>query len=189
MVPSDYRLDYVTARLIERLEGARPSYAGQPEAAMEAFTRVATQHVEAAIAEYQELALQDPAPQAAILRQEVLQTFLPRYHRVAVAFNQAEEGGFGFGPLAQPAGRLALGAASLFALVWLMRLSHLPLVWPLILLDLSLVFWPDIAAWLQRRHHLQNLHAIVHDMGRIQDQSLAYQAPAGSLPGPRDPQG
>lgn len=179
MVPSDYRLDHVTARLIERLEGARPSFPDDPEQARQAFGRVAKEHVEAALAEYREVALEEPGAQATLLRHEVLETFLPRYHRVAMEMTRAEESGFGFGPLAEPLGRLGLLAGAM-VILWfvLLRLVHLPVVWPLVLLDLSLVFWPDIAAWLSRRRYLRKLHRIVEDMGRIQDQAIAYLPPS-----------
>ena len=53
--------------------------------------------------------------------------------------------GFGFGKLAEPFGRLALaGGAILLLWLVLLKLIYLPIVWPLLLLDLSLPFWPDV---------------------------------------------
>jgi hypothetical protein len=179
MIPSDYRLEQVVARLIERLEGARPSFPDDPERAAAAFRRTAEEHVEAAIAEFSEVSLtQDPDLHAAFLRREVLETFLPRYHRLATDMTRREERGFGFGPLADPLGRLGLAGFSLLFLWFvLVRLAWLPVIWPLVLLDLSLVFWPDLAASAHRRWYANRLHRVVADMARIQEQSNAYAPP------------
>lgn len=180
MVPADYRLDTVTARLIERLEGARPTYGGDPDRALAAFEETARGHVEAAIAEYADLAReQAPEPHAAFLRKEVLATALPRYVRLAVAFTRAEERGFGFGPLAEPLGRLGLGVLALL-LLWLVliRLVASPVAWPLVLVDLSMPLWPTAAAWLSRRRYHGQLEALVADMARIQDSERAYLSSA-----------
>ena len=176
MVPTDYRLDQVTARLIERLEGARPTYATSPDGAATDFRRIAREHVERAIGEFEEVALTEhPEAQAEFLRREVMETFLPRYHRLAVEMNGATEGGFGFGRLARPLGRLGLFVIALIILWFvLLKLIYLPVVWPLILLDLSLPFWPDIAAMVHRRRYHNDLYSLVADMTRIQDQTDAY---------------
>ena len=175
MVPTDYRLDRVTARLIERLEGARPTYATSPDEGATNFHRIAKEHVERAIGEFEEVAMADhPEAQADFLRREVMETFLPRYHRLAVEMNGATEGGFGFGRLARPLGRLALVAITLILLFFLLRLIYLPIMWPLALLALSLPFWPDIAAMFHRRRYQRDLYALVADMTRIQDQDDAY---------------
>lgn len=174
MVPSDYRLDHVVARLIERLEGMRASFPDDSERAMVAFRRTAEEQVDAAIAEFMDIA-EDAEPHATFLRREVLETFLPRYHRLATEMTRREEGAFGFGPLADPVGRLALvGAALLILWLVLLRLLALPVVWPIVLLDLSMVFWPDLAAWLHRRRYLAQLERVVSDMVRIQEQTRAY---------------
>lgn len=176
MVPSDYRLEHVTARLIERLEGARPTHGLDAEGALTAFTETAELHVEAALAEYREAALdEDPEPHAAFLRREVLKTALPRYHRLAVEMTRAERGGFGFGRLADPIGRLGLAAVAA-AVLWLglLRFAGIREVWPLIALDLSLPVWPSIAAFLYQRRYRRQLEAVVADMARIQDSERAY---------------
>lgn len=178
MIPSDYRLEQVGARLVERLDGARRSFV-DPVQMQEGMARVAADHVDAAIAEWRELEwTEDPDAHAAFLRQEVLHTLLPRYVRAAWTMNEQEASGFGLGGLAAPLGRVALVASSLLVLWFvLLRFVAFPVVWPIILVDLGLVFLPDIAAWLAGRRYEQSLSDMVDDLGRIQEQVLAY-APA-----------
>jgi hypothetical protein len=174
MVPSDYRLDSVAARLIERLEGARPTHT-DPSTAEAAFREVAEHHVAAAIAEYRALGAEDPEAHAAFLRREVLQTMLPRYARLAARMTAAEQRGYGFGPLAGPIGipALAVVAFALFFFV-LRRLLGWWEAWPLLLLDATLPFWPLGAAWLHVRRHRADLEALVADMERIQDAERTF---------------
>ena len=174
MVPSDYRLDVVTARLIERLEGTRRTYTGRPDDAREHFEEVADQHVRAALTELEAMALDDPGPQGAFLRREIRHTALPRYHRLAVGQNEAEAGGHGFGWLASAQGTVALGVAALFVAMVLVRFAGMPWVWPLILANLSVPFWPSLAAGLARRRYQREVQEIVYDMGRIQEAERAY---------------
>ena len=176
MVPTDYRLDHVVARLIERLEGSRPTFTGQPDKAMAAFERTTREHVEAAIEEFVEVSMVDaPAPHAAFLRREVNETFLPRYHRLALQMGEKESGGYGFGAAYEPVGRMGMFAVSLFVLWFvLLKMIYLPVVWPLVLLDLSFATWPSIAAWLVQRRYRAQLMTIVSDMSRIQEQHSAY---------------
>lgn len=178
MVPSDYRLDNVTARLIERLEGARPTHALDAEKALATFREIADKHVEAAIAEYRENAVdEDPEPHAEFLRREVLGTALPRYHRLAVEMTRSERGGFGFGVLAEPIGRLGLVLVSVLVLWFgLLRFAGIWEVWPLIALDLTLPLWPSLASWLYQRRYRQQLEAIVADMVRIQDSERSFMS-------------
>lgn len=178
MVPSDYRLDSVTARLIERLEGARPTHGVDPEAALAAFREAAEKHVEAAIAEYRESALvEDPGPHAEFLRREVLGTALPRYHRLAVEMTRRERGGFGFGPLSEPLGRLGLVVVSVLVLwLGLLRFAGIWEVWPVMALALSLPLWPSITAGLYQRRYRLQLEAIVADMARIQDSERSFMS-------------
>ncbi len=171
-MPSDYRLDHVTARLIERLEGARPTFGTDAEAALASFRQTAAGHVEAAVREYRALGGADDAEEhARFLRREVLETAIPRYTRLAMEMARAEERNFGFGPLAEPVGRLGLVVVALLVLWFaLVRLMSLPVVWPLVLLDLSLPLWPTIAAGLYRRQ----LEDLVGDMTRIQENERYY---------------
>src|SRR5262245_5751537 len=114
MVPADYRLDTVTARLIERLEAARPTFGTDSQAALSAFRSAAEAHVAAATAEFTELVPdEDPEEHAVFLRKEILETALPRFHRLATEYSAAAATNFGFGPLGDPAGRISLFAVAL----------------------------------------------------------------------------
>ena len=176
MVPKDYRLDYVVARLIERLEGQRKTFAGKPAEAHDAFERSAVAQIDAAIGEMRGTGWADGEDKhEAFLKREVLETFLPRYHAAATSMSAVETSGYGLGPLADPLGRLGLIAgALLFGWLVLLKMIALPIVWPLILLTLAVPFAPDIASMLYRRRYRQQLDAIVDDMTRIQDQENAY---------------
>jgi hypothetical protein len=176
MVPADYRLDTVAARLIERLEAVRPTFGTDGEAAYAAFREHTESHLDAAIAEFREMVPdEDPDEHAAFLRREILEIALPRFHRHAMAYSAGQANNFGFGPLGEPAGRIALFAFSLFALVVIMpRLIEFPISWPLLLLDLVLPFSPTIAVAIARRRYAARLQELVTDMGRIQDSERTY---------------
>ena len=190
MVPSDYRLDHVVARLIERLEGQRPTYLGRPDEAPLAFEKAARAHVSAALAEFREVGLSDdPDTQARLLEEHVFETFLPRYAELARRRNADERGGYGLGRLAEPIGRLGLVVGTaLFAWLVLLKLIALPLIWPLVLVTLSVPFWPDLARVVYHRRYVAQLQEIVEDMGRIQEQHEAYLTPA-RLAGSKEPVG
>lgn len=178
MVPSDYRLDEVAARLIERLEAARPSWT-DPAELDAAFQRIASEHVEAAIAEFRSVMPGDPSVdrQAELLRREIGETFLKRVVRLAVAMNEREAGGHGFGPLATSAGRMVLVAGALA--VWLALGRYVGAVWswPLLLAGLTLPVWPDVAGRLAHRAHTRELQSVVDAMQRIQEQATSYLPP------------
>lgn len=182
MIPSAYRLDEVVARLIERLEAARPSYV-DAESAQVAFRRAAEEHVQAAVDEYRSLLPGDRAVdrQAELLRREVIETFLPRYGRLAAARGAVEDDHHGFGPLGTGPGRMVLVGLALFLVYALGRYAGSPWAWPGLVAVLSLPLWPDVAAWAGRRSHLRALQAVVDDMQRIQEQATAY-APADPAP-------
>lgn len=177
MLPTDYRLDHVVARLVERLEGQRRTFLDRPpDASLAAFDRTARAHVAAAIAEMRTTGWTDePEAHAVFLEREIVDTFLPRYHAAATAMNAVERRGFGLGALAEPLGRLGLVAGSLvFAWFVLLKLVALPIVWPLFLLTAAAPFAPDLAAALHRRRYRAELEGIVADMTRIQDNERAY---------------
>ena len=159
MVASDYRLEQVTARLIERLEGTRRSFVGDPEAGKAAFERIAGEHVEAAIGEYREVALaDDPEPQAELLRREVFQTFLPRYTRIALDMNRSEARRYGFGWLGSPLGRIAFGVLALILMFAAFRMPGLRgMGWTLLPLLLPLPIAPDIVGMFVRGRHRRQL--------------------------------
>lgn len=178
MVPTEYRLEQVTARLVERLEGTRRSYAGSPSRARQAFHEVAEEVVEDAIGEFTTDGFVDrPERQAALLRREVLRTFLPRYTRLATAMTAREEGGFGLGFLYGPAGRLLLVGGVVVAGLLLLRM---PGAWgvklaPMVPLILG-IFVPDVLGMLSRRRYRADLLEVLRDMQTIQDRSGDYLA-------------
>lgn len=182
MIPRDYRLDEVVARLVERLEATRRSYV-EPEHAGRAFRRTAEEHVQAAIDEYLTVLPGDRAArhQAELLRREVLDTFLPRYERLALARTAQEAAHHGFGPLGTGPGRLALVGIALLVVFGLGRFAGAVWMWPVLLVALSMPVWPDVAGALGRRAHLRALQSVVDDMQRIQEQATAY-APGDLAP-------
>ncbi|MBW1877263.1 MAG: hypothetical protein JRJ84_02780 [Deltaproteobacteria bacterium] len=183
MVPTDYRLEQVCTRLIERLEGARRTYVGFPERAVIAFNRIAAEQVEAAIREYREVALADhPEDQATLLRREVLATFLPRYTRLAVQMTAREEAGFGMGVFAEPMGRAVLAAIAVFFLFFCWRLVRVPLLWPMLLAILVLPFASDLVRWMYQGWYGRRLEAVLGDMARIQEQAGTYLTPSELAP-------
>lgn len=174
MVPNEYRLEQVVASLVERLDGARQSYA-DPASAEASYRRIAEAHVVAAAAEWRGLEFADePERQAAFLEQEVLETFLPRWNRIAWALTEAEHDGYGLGKAADPVGRFGLVGVALVGLFFLSRFAAIPLSWPILLAMLSVPFWPDIAAALHQRRYRVALTNTLSDMARIQDQFEAY---------------
>jgi len=183
MVPSDYRLEKVCARLIDRLESARPTYAGFPERAAIAFNRIAAEQVEAAIREYREVGMADrPEEQATLLRREVLSTFLPRYTRLAVQMTAREESAFGMGVFAEPVGRVVLAVVALFFLFFCWRLARLPLLWPVLVGLLALPFASDVVRWMYQSWYGRRLEAVLRDMARIQEQAGTYLTPSELAP-------
>jgi hypothetical protein len=177
MVPSEYRLEQVAARLTERLEATRRSHP-EPEAAAAVFGRVADQVTENAIAEFEADGFVDhPEQQAALLREEIRGTFLPRYTRLATAMTAREDGGFGLGFLHGPVGRLVIAAASLLLIFFFLRI---PGPWavkvapiPILLLT---VFIPDLVAWVWRRRYKNQVVELLEDLGRVQDRASDYSS-------------
>lgn len=177
MIPSEYRLDAVVARLIERLEGTRPTYGADADQAHRTFAEIAARHVEAAITEYRDNAVGgDAEAHATFLRREVLETMLPRYTRLAVDMTRAEGRGFGFGPLAGPIGVPVLLAAAALGFGVLLRFVAWWETWPLLALDLTLPLWPALVGWLQRRAYRRQLEALVADAERIQDHERGFMS-------------
>jgi hypothetical protein len=175
VIPSDYRLEEVVARLIERLEGSRRSYAGDADGAREAFARIANEHVESAIGEFREVAMADnPDVHAGFLRREVSETFLPRYHRLAVAMTEAEEAGFGLGRLGGVAGRIAFPVAMLVLMAILPRMRMVWAMWLAVPAFVLAPFVPDIARMFGQARYHRGLQSILADMVLVQSRGSAY---------------
>lgn len=175
MVPNEYRLEHVSLRLIDRLEGARRSF-GADRAPAE-FRRIADEMLSAATTEYRSVALEDPVSQVEFLRRELIETFLPRYTTAAVDMTAREARGYGMGILADPVGRVFLALIAAAVAFAEFRVGGARLGITGVALFGVLPFVPDLVAYVTRRRHEANLQAIVNDMTRIQNQRDAYAAP------------
>lgn len=175
MASSSYRLDSVTVTLIERLEGARPTWIGDEAHAREGFRRIVEEHVDSLVAERQEIL--GPEPEGEAMRREVLETFLPRYTRLAIDHNADEEAGYHAWRRGDPVARV-LGTLFAFALVAIFyRAVHHPAALLLLITALTVPFVPELRrAWYRRRYRAL-LQETVDDMARIQ-LSLESRPPA-----------
>ncbi|MFH1463116.1 MAG: hypothetical protein ABIO70_01895 [Pseudomonadota bacterium] len=173
MVPSDFRLDSVCVHLVERLEGARRSYFGRPDEAPEAFRRIAEELVAGAAAEAGEYV--ESAAYPALLKREVIETFLPRYTRLALEHNALERTRYGAWRNGDPIARAAtIGAAVLVAALFSRFFPSVlaAVAWLGVLL---VGLMPELrAAWF-RRQYQRDLQAVVDDMARIHDNLELYQ--------------
>lgn len=173
MVPRPYGLAAVAQSLVERLEGARRSFHG-PAAEVE-FRRIAGEQLSGALSDYEGLVgPEEAAEHRAFLEAEVQRTFLPRYTRVALAMNEAEESGFGLGPLGKPVPRMISAALSLLAMAELIRFTAWKPLWVVMVVVGSFPFWPDLAGWLHHRRHARELASLLDDMSRIEEQAKAW---------------
>lgn len=181
MVPEAYRLEQVSLQLVARLEGTRRSVSTDESRASVEFRRIAAEMVESAISEYGEVALESPEQQAILLRTEVMETFLPRYQRLALKMTAREEAGYGLGKLAEPLGRMVLVGVGVVLLLFGGRvLLATWLGWPVLLAILAIPFLPDLVRWVSRRAYRSELQTLVDDMETIQKQASAY-TPADRL--------
>jgi len=168
MPPIPYRLDTVAASLVERLEGARRTWVGQPDAAREGMARIASETLDLVIAEHDRIM---PGTQwSEMLRRELLETFLPRYIRLAVAHNALEADGYGAWRQGDPLARVMATGGMLMAAVVIERLLHHPITIVLFIFSLFVPALPEIRAWYHRRQYTGVLQDAVDDMGRIQDE-------------------
>ena len=177
MIPSEYKLDFIVARLIERLEGTRRSYRHEnPEGAESAFARIADEHLEAALGEYREVAMSDhPELHETFIRREVKETFLPRYTRLALEANASEANGFGLGAMGGILGRLLFGLLALGCLLILPKTGFIKTFLGLLPFVLALPFLPDLLRFLFQRKHRRELTEIVADMNLIQERIEDYE--------------
>lgn len=167
MTPS-YRLDNIAGQLIERLEGARRTWAGDDEAAHRELEIIARNHLASVVAEHDDL-IGTPG-WGETLSREITQTFLPRYLRLAVAQNHLESTGYGAWRNGDVIGRFVGGAAALVGWMVIARLVHHPAALAGALLALSVPFFPDIRRFAGRRRYRRELQSAVDDLARIQTQ-------------------
>jgi hypothetical protein len=184
MIPKEYRLEKVASRIADRLEGARRSYEGAPERAASAFRVVATEVLDDVIGEFRADGFaDDPDRHAGFLRREVIDTFLPRYTRLATRQTEAEARGFGLGPLHGPIGRVLMFFGILIVGAMLMRAAGpfyfkfavlVPLVFS--------VFLPDVVAWAAKIRYRRDLALALADMELVQERALDYNPSPAQLP-------
>ena len=167
MPPASYQLDTVAANLIERLEGARRTWIDDPEAARAGLTRIAEESVDRAVADYGQVMGADGW--GPLLRRELLETFLPRYLRLAVAQNALEAAGFGAWRGGDPVARVVtvVVALALAALARRVMLYH-PVTLVFFVAALSSPIMPELRAWHHRRRYQRALQEAVDDLERIQ---------------------
>jgi hypothetical protein len=173
MIPSDFRLDSVCVHLVERLEGARRSYFDRPDEAPEAFRRIAEELVVSAAAEAGEYV--ESATYPALLRREVLETFLPRYTSLALEHNALERTRFGAWRNGDPLARIATTGVAVLAAALFSRFvpSVIDVVPWLGVLVVALL--PELrAAWYRLRYQ-RDLQTVVDDMARIHENLEIYQ--------------
>ncbi len=172
MVPSDFRLDTVCVHLVERLEGSRRSYLDRPEQALPAFRRIAEELVASAASEAAEYVDDPDHPQ--LLQREVLETFLPRYTRLALEFNELEKRRFGAWRQGDPIARVITTGLAIFGAAVLSRFFPSVLAAVAWLFVVLVATMPELrAAWFKRLYQ-RDLQAVVDDMARIQDHLDVY---------------
>lgn len=173
MVPREYRLDVVAGRLASRLDGSRRSLP-DPSRRHEAFV----QRTEAYVAQVannwrvvsQELDLDDdPAVHARFLREELLQTFLPRFEQSVAQVGREESSGYGIGDLSRPVGRLGLALFGLFGAYMSLRLGGPTYGFPVAMVLLAAPGLPELLRLLALRRYRREVEEILSDLGRIQD--------------------
>ncbi len=172
MIPSDFRLDTVSVHLVERLEGARRSYTDRPDEAAPAFRRIAEELVADASAEVMEYT--DNAEYPDVLRREILETFLPRYTRLALEHNALEKTRFGAWRSGDPIARLITTTAAVVGAALFSRFFpsvFAAVAWIAVLL---VALMPELRTFWYKRLYRRDLQAVGDDMARIHDHLDVY---------------
>lgn len=178
MPPAEYQLDTVAVNLIDRMEGSRRTWVDDPEAARAGFRRIAEEGLERVTREYQSIMGEDGW--STMLRREILETFLPRYTRLAIAFNTLEAGRFGAWRGGDPASRVALTLAALLAAFALRRvLMFHPITYFFYLAAVLTPVMPEIRGWYHRQQYQRELQEAVDDLERIQRELERYTEAEG----------
>ena len=168
MPPTPYRLDTVAASLVARIEGARRTWVGDPAAAEAGMQRIAEETLDRVIAEHDEIMA--GSQWGGMLRREMMETFLPRYTRLAVAHNELEAAGYGAWRGGDPLARVMATGAMLLVAMTAARLLHHPLTILLFIMALLVPILPEFRAFYHRRQYGRDVQQAVDDMGRIQEE-------------------
>jgi hypothetical protein len=185
VAPPSYRLDTLAVTLIARLEAVRRAHLTDAVAARAAIARGAGELLGDIAAECRET-MGDEA-QARRIEREGVETFLPRYTRIALAQNEEEAGAARGGTLGQLARRAAAVVSALLVAVILARLFPGP--WDAAFYYLFppvSFFFPELTGHLSRRRYEAELQALADDLGRLQE-AEEQVAPAGVNPPLADP--
>jgi len=188
MVPASFRLDTLAATLVGRLEAVRRAHLDNPQTATEAIAR-ATREVVAALAAECRDALGDEA-QARRIEREGIETFLPRYTRLALAQNADEARLSTGGVFGQIAFRLAAAAVGFVVGAVLARIVPGPLDLLWYLAAPAALFGPELLTSIWRRRFAGQLQELTDDLGRVQeadDQLVAVPDPGAEPTRPRPP--
>lgn len=180
MAPSSYRLDTLAALLVARLEATRRAHLEDPAAATEAIARKTRELVAAQAAECR--ATMGDEAQARRIEREGVETFLPRYTRVALRQNAVEAKGFGVIFPDHLLGRV--GSTVLLFLVALFAMRAWPnpfeLLW--FLLPVSAPFLPELRAWSARRRYQAELQELTDDLARLEEAEDRLAPVLGAVP-------
>lgn len=180
MTAPSYRLETIALNLIERLEGARRTWATEPEVARTELSRAANDQLERILAEHDEII--DTPGWSEVVRREIQQTFLPRYLRLAIDHNALEERGYNAWRGGDPIGRIVGGLAAVTAAMVLVRLVHHPGALVGFAIALAVPFIPEIRRVYFRRRYRAALQQVVDDMARIQSEIERFPAAGVSSP-------
>lgn len=172
MIPREFRLDAVAARLAAKLDGVRRSHDDASQRHADFIARTDA-HLDAVAVRYRELASDlhvdaDPERHIAFLRHELPGTFLPRFERAVEAIAAEERDGYGIGSLARPVGRLVLGAAGLVAAWFTIRFLHTPVTIPVAMALLALPGLPEVLRWFALRRYRADVEDLLGDLRRLQ---------------------
>lgn len=166
MAPSSFRLDTLAANLIERLEPVRRAHLDAPETARAAMERT-TRELAGNVANECRNVLGDEA-QAHRIEAEAVETFLPRYARIALEQNKVERRE-AITPSNLLVQRLVPLVFGIFASRFLAIAAPGPWDIAFFFVPLLALFWPEWLGALARRRYLAELQEIADDLGRLQD--------------------
>lgn len=172
MAPPGFRLDTLTAQLVSRLEPVRQAHLDDPAAARAAFSRIVSDASRDLASECRSV-LGDEA-QARRIEREAVETFLPRYARLAMEQSQDELQTTWLLRTGIPSRVVATALTGVLvtALVEGLRLPWLAVLY--LLVGLAPVF-PEVRLWTARRAYQQRLQELAEDMLQLQraDEALS----------------